>query len=221
MIADIGRVVADLREHGVDFDTGWLDPFTEFRFPRIGTTVVAGAEIELRSAIEPWNTLGEESTSGGTARYVDSSVERLQVSVTGADQGRFLLTCNGVPVPLMRTDKSDVQVAGVRYRAWQPPSALHPTIEVQSPLHFDLVDTQSARSLGGCSYHVVHPGGRSYDGPPVNAVDAEARRGGRFEEGGFTAGRVDVAGLLEAQARLQVDVAAPGLLDLRRARAVL
>ncbi|MGU3433271.1 DUF2126 domain-containing protein [Actinomycetes bacterium M1A6_2h] len=216
VITDIARVVDDLRDHGIEFDTSWLDPFTEFRFPRIGTTVVADAEIELRGAIEPWNTLGEESTSGGTARYVDSSVERIQVSVTGADPGRFMLTCNGTPVPLMRTGKADVQVAGVRYRAWQPPSALHPSIEVQSPLHFDLIEKQSARSLGGCAYHVVHPGGRSYDAPPVNAVEAESRRGGRFEEGGFTTGRIDLGKLLEKQARLAADVSAPGLLDLRR-----
>ncbi|MGB6179716.1 MAG: transglutaminase family protein [Rhodococcus sp. (in: high G+C Gram-positive bacteria)] len=221
VIADIARVVDDLRDHGIEFDTSWLDPFTEFRFPRIGTTVVADAEIELRSAIEPWNTLGEESTSGGTARYVDSSVERLQVSVTGADADRFVLTCNGTPVPLVRTGKTDVQVAGVRYRAWQPPSALHPSIEVQSPLRFDLVEKQSQRSLGGCAYHVVHPGGRSYDAPPINAVEAESRRGGRFEEGGFTSGRVDVGRLLEMQARLTADSSAPGLLDLRRSGSFL
>ncbi|RRQ28848.1 transglutaminase family protein [Rhodococcus sp. Eu-32] len=214
--ADIGRVAEDLREHGIDFDTSWLDPFTEFRFPRIGTTVVGDAELELRGAIEPWNTLGEESTSSGTARYVDSSVERIQVRVAGADDGRYLVTCNGVPVPLLRTDRNDVQVAGVRYRAWQPPSALHPTIEVQSPLHFDVVEKQTGRAVGGCTYHVVHPGGRSYDGPPVNAVEAESRRNGRFEEGGFAAGKLNVARLVEMQARQSIDVTAPGMLDLRR-----
>ncbi|MGB6052844.1 MAG: transglutaminase family protein [Rhodococcus sp. (in: high G+C Gram-positive bacteria)] len=216
VIADIGRVADDLREHGIEFDTSWLDPFTEFRFPRIGTTVIGDAELELRGAIEPWNTLGEESTSSGTARYVDSSVERVQVRIAGADEGRYLVTCNGVPVPMLRTERQDVQVAGVRYRAWQPPSALHPTIEVQSPLRFDLVEKQTGRALGGCTYHVVHPGGRSYEGPPVNSVEAEARRNGRFEEGGFTAGKVDIARLLEMHARQSIDVAAPGMLDLRR-----
>ena len=216
VIADIGRVAEDLREHGIEFDTSWLDPFTEFRFPRIGTTVIGDAELELRGAIEPWNTLGEESTSSGTARYVDSSVERVQVRIAGADEGRYLVTCNGVPVPMLRTERQDVQVAGVRYRAWQPPSALHPTIEVQSPLRFDLVEKQTGRALGGCTYHVVHPGGRSYEGPPVNSVEAEARRNGRFEEGGFTAGKVDIARLLEMHARQSIDVAAPGMLDLRR-----
>ena len=216
VINDIGRVAADLREHGFEFDTSWLDPFTEFRFPRIGSTVIGDAELELRGAIEPWNTLGEESTSSGTARYVDSSVERVQVTMTGADDGRYLITCNGVPVPMMRTERQGVRVAGVRYRAWQPPSALHPTIEVQSPLRFDLIERQTGRALGGCTYHVVHPGGRSYDGPPVNSVEAEARRNGRFEEGGFTSGTVDVARLLEMHARQSIDVTAPGMLDLRR-----
>ncbi|MET0317375.1 MAG: transglutaminase family protein [Rhodococcus fascians] len=216
VISDIGRVAEDLREHDIEFDTSWLDPFTEFRFPRLGTTVIGDAELELRGAIEPWNTLGEESTSSGTARYVDSSVERLQVKIAGADDGRYMVTCNGVPVPMLRTERQDVQVAGVRYRAWQPPSALHPTIEVQSPLRFDLVEKQTGRAVGGCTYHVVHPGGRSYDGPPVNSVEAEARRNGRFEEGGFTSGKVDVARLLELQARQSIDVTAPGMLDLRR-----
>lgn len=216
VIGDIGRVAEDLREHDIEFDTSWLDPFTEFRFPRIGNTVIGDAEIELRGAIEPWNTLGEESTSSGTARYVDSSVERIQVKISGADEGRYMVTCNGVPVPMLRTERQDTLVAGVRYRAWQPPSALHPTIEVQSPLRFELIEKQTGRAVGGCSYHVVHPGGRSYDGPPVNSVEAEARRNGRFEEGGFTAGRVDVARLLEIQARQAIDVTAPGMLDLRR-----
>ncbi len=131
-------------------------------------------------------------------------------------RGRYVVTCNGVPVPLLGTGKDDVQVAGVRYRAWQPPSALHPTIEVHSPLVFDVVDLESGRSRGGCTYHVVHPGGRAYDTPPVNAVEAQSRRNRRFEDHGFTPGRIDLARLQETQARLAVDVTAPGLLDLRR-----
>ena len=141
LIHDIADVAADLRAHGIDFDTSWLDPFTEFRFPRIGTAVFDGVEIELRGAIEPWNVLGEESTAGGTARYVDSSVERIQVRLIGADRQRYVVTCNGYPVPLLATDNPDVQVGGVRFRAWQPPSALHPTITVDGPLRFELVDT--------------------------------------------------------------------------------
>src|SRR6202022_1223448 len=128
IIRDIAEVAADLRAHGVDFETAWLDPFTEFRFPRIGTAVFDGIEIELRGAIEPWNTLGEESTASGTARYVDSSVERIQVCVIGADRQRYIVTCNGYPVPLLATDNPDVQGAGGRSPGGQPPSALHPTI---------------------------------------------------------------------------------------------
>ncbi len=221
LIADIAAVAADLRTHGIGFDTSWLDPFTEFRFPRIGTAVCAGVEIELRGAIEPWNTLGEEATAGGTARYVDSSVERLQVRLVGADPQRYIVTCNGFPVPMLATDIPGVHVAGVRYRAWQPPSALHPTITVDGPLAFDLVDLTNSRSVGGCTYHIAHPGGRSYDTPPVNAVEAESRRSRRFEAAGYTPGPVDVAALREMQARMAVDGAAPGILDLRRARTVL
>ena len=182
---DVAEVVADLRAHGIDFEESWLDPFAEFRFPRIG--VVGGStaegrpvELELRQAIEPWHVLGEEATGSGTARYVDSSVERIQVSVRGIDPRRHLVTCQGVPVPLTPTGRPTAgdgeHYAGVRYRAWQPWSALHPSIEVHAPLHFDVVDVASAVSLGGATYHVVHPGGRSYEHPPVNAHEAEARR---------------------------------------------
>jgi len=221
IIADIAEVAVDLRAHGIAFDTSWLDPFTEFRFPRVGTAVFDGVEIELRGAIEPWNVLGEESTAGGTARYVDSSVERLQVRLIGADRHRYVVTANGHPVPLLATSSGDVQVGGVRYRAWQPPSALHPTITVDDPLRFELVDLATGTSRGGCTYHVSHPGGRSYDNPPVNAVEAESRRGRRFEATGFTPGHVDVSDIREKQARQSTDAGAPGILDLRRVRTVL
>ncbi|NMO05052.1 transglutaminase family protein [Gordonia sp. TBRC 11910] len=221
VIEDIGYVAEDLREAGYDFDTAWLAPFTEFRFPRLGTVAIRDTEIELRGAIEPWNVLGEESTSGGTARYVDSSVERVQVRVLGGDRERFVLTCNGIPVPLTGTGRAGEAVAGIRFRAWQPPSALHPTITVDSPLKFDLVDTHNGRSVGGATYHVVHPGGRSYDVPPVNAVEAESRRNGRFEAAGHHVGTVDTARLREYQARLATDSGVPMILDMRRARTVL
>ncbi|HEX5142297.1 MAG TPA: transglutaminase family protein [Mycobacterium sp.] len=221
LIHDIADVAADLRAHGIDFETSWLDPFTEFRFPRIGTAVFDGVEVELRGAIEPWSTLGEESTGTGTARYVDSSVERIQVRLIGADRQRYIVACNGYPIPMLATDNPDVQVGGVRFRAWQPPSALHPTITVDGPLRFELVDASSGMSRGGCTYHVSHPGGRSYDTPPVNAVEAESRRGRRFEATGFTPGKVDMSDLREKQARQSIDVGAPGILDLRRVRTVL
>ena len=221
LIRDIADVAADLRAHGVGFDTSWLDPFTEFRFPRVGTAVFDRVEIELRGAIEPWYTLGEESVATGTARYVDSSVERLQVRTIGADRQRHVITCNGYPIPMLATDSPDVMVGGVRYRAWQPPSSLHPSITVDTPLRFELVDLATGTSRGGCTYHVAHPGGRAYDVPPVNAVEAESRRGSRFEAHGFTPGRMDLADVREKQARLATDVGAPGILDLRRVRTVL
>ncbi|MFT4305829.1 MAG: transglutaminase family protein, partial [Microbacterium sp.] len=217
---DIAEVVADLRAAGIAFEETWLDPFTEFRFPRIGLArLAAGAqgpiELELRQAVEPWHVLGEEATSGGTARYVDSSVERVQVTVRGIDPAKHLVTCESVPVPLTSTGRLGEYYAGVRYRAWQPWSALHPTIEVHAPLVFDVVDADAAVSLGGATYHVVHPGGRAYDRPPVNANEAEARRASRFEPHGHTAGRIDVAALREAGRRAgSADY--PHTLDLRR-----
>ena len=221
-IADIGEVVADLRAHGIPFEESWLEAFTEFRFPRIGMTRIGAGdpsrphiELELRQAIEPWNVLGEEVTEGGTARYVDSSVERVQVKVTGVDPRMHLVTCESVPVPLTPTGRTGEYYAGVRYRAWQPWSALHPSIPVHAPLAFDVVDIESGVSVGGATYHVVHPGGRSYEHPPVNANEAEARRASRFDAQGHTGGHLDVAALREA-ARLASSPDYPHTLDLRR-----
>lgn len=185
---DIRDVVRDLRAAGYAFEEKWFDPFIEFRFPRFGTVVYEGVEMELRQAIEPWNVLGEEMSAGGTARYVDSSVERMQLLVRGLTSGRHVVACNGRLLPLHPTGIPGEYVAGVRFRAWSPWSALHPSIRIQAPLTFDLVDTWSGRAIGGCTYHVVHPGGRSEEGAPVNASAAEARRFARFWAHGHTPG---------------------------------
>ncbi len=186
--ADIDDVVADLASFGYPLAHSWFEPFVEFRFPRFGTVTYDGVTIELRQAIEPWHVLGEEVSGTGTARYVDSSVERLQVKVTGMTGDRHRVACNGRVLPLAPTGIPGEYVAGVRFRAWSPPSALHPTIGVQAPLVFDLVDTWAERALGGCTYHVAHPGGRNYDTFPVNANEAEARRFARFWAHGHTPG---------------------------------
>ncbi|HMU66905.1 MAG TPA: transglutaminase family protein, partial [Cellvibrionaceae bacterium] len=186
--SDMKEVVRDLNEQGFAFDLAWLLPFEEFRFPHYGRVQVDNISLELRWAIEPWHVLGEEIGSFGTARYVDSSVERVQVRLTGLTDSRYSLVCNGRHVPLQATGTHGEFVAGVRYRAWQPPSALHPTIGVHAPLVFDVVDLWNSRSIGGCVYHVSHPGGRSYDTFPVNAFEAESRRGNRFLTVGHTQG---------------------------------
>ncbi len=185
---DLKTVVSDLQRAGLPFQLEWLDPFFEFRFPHYGTVTVDNLELELRFAIEPWHVLGEEISNQGTARFVDSSVERLQLRVTGLTEGRHVLVCNGRRLPLRNTGRQDEFVAGIRYRAWQPPSALHPTIKPHSPLVIDVIDTWNGRSIGGCSYHVAHPGGRSYDVFPVNAYEAESRRISRFWDYGHTPG---------------------------------
>ena len=186
--ADLKDVIDDLNAAGFPFQLDWYKPFLEFRFPRYGTLQRGDISIELRTAIEPWHVLGEESSSLGTARYVDSSVERLQVKVAGLTDSRYVLTCNDRRVPLAATGVQGEYVAGVRYRAWQPPSALHPAIGIHSPLVFDLIDSWNGRAIAGCTYRVDHPGGRSYDTFPVNAMEAEARRHIRFQAWGHTAG---------------------------------
>lgn len=185
---DMQEVAKDLQDHGYNFDPDWLLPFEEFRFPHYGRVSLDDIKIELRWAIEPWHVLGEEVSSFGTARYVDSSVERLQVKVSGLTDGRYVLACNGRRVPLNNTGRQGEYVAGVRYRAWAPPSALHPTIGVHTPLVFDLIDTWNGRSIGGCTYHVSHPGGLSYEAFPVNAFEAESRRVNRYETLSHTQG---------------------------------
>jgi uncharacterized protein (DUF2126 family)/transglutaminase-like putative cysteine protease len=185
---DLRGVIHDLQDAGYPMSPAWFDPFMEFRFPVYGRVVYDGVDVELRQAIEPWYVLGEEPGSGGTARYVDSSVERLQVYVKGLVPEWYTLTCNGYRVPLQPTATHGEYVAGVRYRAWQPPRCLHPTIPVHTPLVFDLVDAAARRSIGGCTYHVAHPGGRNYATFPVNSNEAEARRRARFFAMGHTPG---------------------------------
>jgi len=189
---DLEDVLLDLGESGYRFGPDWFSPHFEFRFPRYGSIEHRGIELEVRQAIEPWNVMGEEPRAGATVRYVDSSVERLQVLVSGMVDPRHVVTCNGRRVPLHPTGTNGQYVAGVRFRAWQPPSCLHPTIGVHSPLVLDIVDTWSGRSIGGCTYHVAHPGGRHYERFPVNAFEAESRRIARFFKSGHTPGPMTV-----------------------------
>jgi uncharacterized protein (DUF2126 family)/transglutaminase-like putative cysteine protease len=188
--ADIAEVIADLQGWGLPFQESWFAPHLEFRFPVLGRVRCQEMEIELRHALEPWHVMGEENI-GGTVRFVDSSVERLQIKLSGLSPERYVVSCNGTLIPLHATDGASGDfVAGVRYRAWKPPSALHPTISVDSPLVFDLVDTWNGRSIGGCTYHVAHPGGRNYAKMPVNSYEAESRRLARFEPQSYTPGQV-------------------------------
>ncbi|HWX20137.1 MAG TPA: transglutaminase family protein [Candidatus Binatia bacterium] len=186
--SDFKDVIRDLRNAGYPFEFDWFAPHFEFRFPRIGDFAQRDVEVELRTALEPWHVLGEEPGGGGTVRYVDSSVERLQVKARGLVGQRFALTVNGRRIPLHPTGTNGDGVAGVRYRAWQPPECLHPTIGVHTPLTFDLCDTWNQRSLGGCTYHVAHPGGLGYTTFPINAYEAESRRLSRFFVQGATQG---------------------------------
>ncbi len=136
---DFADVITELQQQGYDLKMEWFAPHFEFRFPKYGDFETRGMRLELRHALEPWHVMGEEGAAGGAVRYVDSSVERLQVKVTGLAPSRHVVTCNGRAVPLRPTGKVGEFVAAVRYRAWQPPSALHPTIGVNAPLTFDLV----------------------------------------------------------------------------------
>jgi uncharacterized protein (DUF2126 family) len=189
---DLADVMIDMQTAGYGLRAEWFAPHFEFRFPKYGDMASRGMHLELRQALEPWHVMGEEGGSAGTVRYVDSSVERLQVKVSGLAPDRYVVTCNGHAVPLQPTGQVGEFVGSVRYRAWQPSSALHPTIGVHAPLTFDLHDTWMHRSVGGCQYHVVHPGGRSHERFPINSFEAESRRLARFFRMGHTPGTLTV-----------------------------
>jgi len=190
---DFEDVLDETREHGFDFDRAWFGPHFEFRFPLFGQIAARGIGLALRGALEPWHVMGEEGATGGAVRYVDSSLERLEVRVSGLNDNRHVVAVNGEAIALQPTGRVGEYVGGVRYRAWRPASALHPTIGIHAPLRFDIVDTWMQRSLGGCTYHVAHPGGRSYETFPVNAYEAESRRLARFFRMGHAPGRVEIA----------------------------
>ena len=207
---DLQDAVEELSSYGTKLDHEWFRPHYEFRFPVMGEIAVHGATVELRHALEPWHALGETAGVGGTVRFVDSSVERVQTRVTGWEAERFVLACNGIAVPLAPTGVEGEFVAGVRFKAWDPAGSLHPTIRAQVPLVLDVYDRWTGRSLGGMTHHVAHPGGRAYDTFPVNANEAEARRRARFEPIGHTPGPI-------AEPPVSISPEHPRTLDLRAA----
>ena len=206
---DFGEVLKELNIGGFPFDAGWFEPFLDFRFPHYGTAQIGGVTLELRMALEPWPVMGEELNAQAVSRSVDSTVERLQVKVTGAIAGQHVVTCNGRRLPLHPTSEQGVTVAAVRYKAWAQPSSYHPNLPVDAPLVFDVIDARHGRSLGGCTYFVAHPGGRNYETLPINDNEAEGRRLSRFQAMGHRPGKTAVP-------PVEPNPDFPHTLDLRR-----
>ncbi len=211
---DLCDLIDDLNRRGAKLKSEWYAPHHEFRFPQIGDVTFDGVHLRLRSGIEPWYVMGEEPGTGGTARYVDSSLERLEILVDGMDVAKHAILCNGVRVPMHPTGVQNQFVAGVKYRAWQPPRCLHPTIGIHTPLSFDIVDRRNRMSVGGCRYHAVHPAGRSHERFPINASEAESRRVAQFERATMTGGEIHIPDLPPLVGRCEY----PITLDLRRFR---
>lgn len=209
---DFDEVIAHLARAGFPLQRAWFEPFLEFRFPHLGEIAASGMHLELRGALEPWHVLGEEAGAGGTARFVDSSVERVEVRVAGLTPETHAVAVNGIELPMHPTGNNGEFVAGVRFKAWDPSSALHPTVPATKRLTIDLVDRRLLRSVAGCCYFVAHPGGVNYERLPVNAREAEARRRARFWPQGHSQGQLP---LHQPPASPEY----PFTLDLRRAAA--
>jgi uncharacterized protein (DUF2126 family) len=180
MWRDFEEVLAFAGASGLPLPEDAYRPFVDLRCPLVGSVLAGDVRLEVRNAIEPWNVLGEEQGASGTSRYVDASVERVEVLVDGLIEGRHQVLVNGQILPLVPTGKAAQYVGGVRFRAWAPPHSLHPHLGIHHPLHFDVTDTWAKRSLGACAYHVWHPEGRGYELPPLTRFEASARRAQRF-----------------------------------------
>jgi uncharacterized protein (DUF2126 family) len=198
-----------LQQHGLPLDPEVFRPFLELRCPVAGTVQAEGVLVEVRNALEPWPVLGEELTSSGTARYVDSSLERIQVRTEGMIPERHRVLVNGHHLPMRATKVAGEHVAGVRFRAWAPPHSLQAHIGIHHPIRIDVVDTWARRSLGACAYHVWHPEGRGYESPPLTRFEASARRAARFTVEGQLPWPVSPRPTTE-------HLDAPNTLDLRR-----
>ncbi|MGZ3422858.1 MAG: transglutaminase family protein [Polyangiales bacterium] len=209
MWRDFEDVLAFLegRELGLPADA--YRPFLELRCPVVGTLRAGDVRLEVRNAIEPWNVLGEETTASGTSRYVDSSMERIEVRAEGLVAERHAVLVNGYVMPMRATPRRDEHVGGIRFRAWAPPHALHAHLGIHHPVRLDVVDLWAERSIGACAYHVWHPEGRSYDKGPLTSFEASARRAQRFTIEGPLPSPVRAR-------RLSIHDESPYSIDLRR-----
>ena len=173
---DLAEVIRDLDRARLPVQADWFAPFLDRRFPTLGEVAMGDVRMAIRTAHEPWPVLAEEAVAGVVTRFIDAANQRVQVELTGLTPTHHILVCNGRRVPLQPTRTRGRFLAGVRYKAWNPPSSLHPTLWPVYSLVFDLLDARTGEVLGGCTWFPARPSLVGFSAAPAPVASGEPER---------------------------------------------